>query len=137
MADVVITAASVVMGSNADVRHGVANEAVTAGQTVYLDPADSKLKLSDNNAAGKKTVSGFALNNAAANQPLAYQRGGDLTIGGTLVPGTTYYLSDTAGGIMPEADLDAGMDSVVVGVAKSDTVLAIGIKATGVTIAGA
>jgi hypothetical protein len=137
MVDVVITAADVKMGSNADVRHGVAGEEIAAGDAVFLDTTDSKIKLSDNDAAGKKTVSGIALNGAAVDQPIAYQRGGDLNIGGTLEPGTSYYLSDTAGGIIPEGDLGAGMDSVVIGVAKSASVLSLNIKATGVTIAGA
>lgn len=135
MADVAITASNVKFGTDGDIRHGVAGEAVEAGKTIYLDRADNKLRLSDNNAVGKKQVSGIALNTAAIGQPLAYQRSGDLEIGGVLVAGTTYYLSSTAGGIMPQGDLAVGMDSVVIGTAKSASVLSLGIKATGVTIA--
>lgn len=134
MADLSITAANVVKGANAATEYGTAGAAVTAGQAVYLDDATGKLLLSDNNAAGKKTVRGIALHAAAANQPLAIQRSGDITIGGTLTAGARYYLSGTAGGIAPEADLTTGMDVVLLGIAKSTSVLALSIQAPGVTL---
>jgi hypothetical protein len=134
MADLSITAANVVKGADALVENGTAGASITAGQPVYLDDTTGKFLLSDNNAAGKKTVRGVALHAASNNQPLAIQRRGDITIGGTLTAGSRYYLSGSAGGIAPEADLASGMDVVLLGIAKTTTVLALNIQTPGVTI---
>lgn len=134
MVDIVITAASVLKGSDALTEQGTAGETITAGQAVYLDSADGKLKLSDNNATGKKTVRGIALHGAANGQPLMIQRAGDITIGASVTAGSRYYLSATAGGIMPEADLASGMDVVLIGLARSASVLAVDIQTPGVTL---
>ena len=134
MSDLTITAASVIKGADAMIEHGPAGAAVTAGQPVYLDDTTGKYLLSDNNASGKKTVRGIALHAAATNQPLAIQRKGEITIGATLTAGSAYYLSGTAGGIMPEADLTSGMDVVMLGLAKSTTVLVLDVRAPGVTL---
>lgn len=74
---------------------------------------------------------GIALNGAAANQPLAVQRSGDITIGATLTPGLAYYLSDTPGGICPVADVGSGEYVILLGLAKSASVLDLDIRATG------
>lgn len=134
MADIAITATSVVGGGSATRETGSAGVAITAGQAVYLDSATNKYKLSDANAAGAKTVRGIALNGAALNQPVVVQKDGPITIGATLVAGTTYCLSATSGGICPQADLTTGDDVVVVGVAASASVLNINIQAPGVTL---
>lgn len=134
MTDLSITAASVVKGSDAMIEHGTAGATITQGQPVYTDPTTGKYLLSDNNATGKKTVRGIALNSAADGQPLTIQRSGDVTIGATLTAGARYYLSDTAGGIIPEADLGSGMDVVLLGLAKSTTVLALNIQTPSVTL---
>lgn len=134
MSDISITAANVLKGADAMIEHGTAGASVTAGQPVYLDETTGKLLLSDNNAAGKKSVRGIALHAAASGQPLTIQRRGDITIGATLTPGSRYYLSATAGGIAPEADLDTGMDVVLLGLAKSASVLVLDVQSPGVTL---
>ena len=134
MVDLTITAASVVAGSNSARDSGTAGEAITAGQAVYLDTATNRWMLSDNNGTGTRSVKGIALNGAAAGQPIAVLKGGDITIGATLVAGTDYWLSATPGGICPRADLAAGMDTVQIGVAKSTTVLAVAIQDPNVTL---
>jgi hypothetical protein len=134
MADLVITAANVAKGSDATVENGTAGATVTAGQAVYLDTADGRLKLADNNGTGTRSVRGVALHGAAAGQPLQIQRAGDITIGATMTAGAAYYLSATAGGIAPAADLAAGMDPILIGMAKSTTVLTIDIIDVGVTL---
>lgn len=135
MADITITPANVVKGSDALVEQGIAGAAVTAGQVVYKDDATGKYLLADNDSAtaGAKVPRGIALNGAAANQPLAIIRGGSVTIGATLTAGDAYYLSATAGGICPEADVATGDDVVLLGLATSASVLSVGIKVTGVT----
>ena len=49
--------------------------------------------------------------------------GSDITIGATLTAGTAYYLSATAGGICPFADLGAGDRVIFLDIAKSTSVL--------------
>lgn len=135
MADISITAANVVRGTNAVIENGFAGAAITAGQVVYRD-ANNKYQLADNDNASAivRQPRGVALNGAATNQPLAIIRSGDVTIGATLTAGTAYYLSSTAGGICPLADLASGDDVVLLGLAKSTTVLAVDIQISGVTL---
>lgn len=134
MTDISITAASVLGDGSSQRETMTAGVAVTAGQAVYLDNTTHTYKLSDSNLTGAKTVRGIALNSAAANQPLTIQKSGPVTIGGTLVKGTTYCQSTTAGGICPQADIATGGDVVVLGVATSTTVLDLNIQVTGVTL---
>lgn len=137
MADISITAANVVKGSNAVVEAGTAGATITAGQVVYKDASDGKYKLADADSAtaAAKAPRGIALNGASNNQPLSILRSGDITIGATLTPGTAYYLSPTtAGGICPLADVASGDDVVLLGLAESASVLAVGIQITGVTL---
>lgn len=135
MVDVTITAASVARGSDAVVEHGTFGATVAQGKVVYLDSADGKYKIADKNSAtaAAKVPRGIALNAGSDGQPGTIQRGGDITIGGTLVAGTTYCLSDD-GGIAPQADITTGDDVVVLGVAESTTVLRLAIQVSGVTL---
>lgn len=136
MADLSITAANVVAGADSTRADGIAGEAVAAGKAVYLNSASKRWMLADSNAAsaGARKASGIALNTAAAGQPLAVHKAGDITIGATLTAGTAYYLSDTPGGICPLADVGAGEYVCLIGLAKSTTVLAVDIQYPGVSL---
>ncbi|MEQ1956009.1 hypothetical protein [Mesorhizobium sp. CN2-181] len=135
MADVTIAAANVLAGAGAEIEHGIAGATETAGQALYRDAVDSRLKVSDNDgAAAVRKVRGLALNGAANGQPMAIIRRGPVTIGGTLVAGTTYCLSSTPGAICPQADVASGDDVVIIGVALSTSVLNVDIEQTGVTL---
>lgn len=136
MADLTITATSVVPGSNAVIERGTAGETIVAGKAVYLDSTAKKYKLADSDAATAEArkATGIALNGASLNQPVAVQSFGDVTIGATLVAGTAYYLSGTPGGICPVADVGAGEYVCLLGLAKSTTVLAINIQYPGVSL---
>lgn len=136
MTDLTITAASVVGDGSGKRAQGTAGEAITAGQAVYFDTTVNKWKLADSDSAtaAAKTAGGIALNGAALNQPVTVQVEGDVTIGATLTRGTAYYLSETAGGIQPAADLGAGENVCQLGIAKSTSVLAVRIVAPGVTV---
>lgn len=136
MADLSITAASVLPGANAVIAQGRAGEAVTAGKVAYLDPTVKKWKLADSNSAtaAAKVAGGIVLNGAALDQPVAIQTGGDITIGAALTAGAPLYLSETPGGIQPAADLATGENVCLLGLAKSTTVLALNIQAPGVTL---
>lgn len=136
MTDIVITAANVIAGSNSTRKPGTAGATITAGQAVYLDDADNKWKLADNNSAtaAVRQAQGIALNGAALNQPLFVLTSGDITIGGTVVAGSAYYLSDTPGGLIPVADLGTGEYPCLIGMATSASVISVGIKYTGVEL---
>jgi hypothetical protein len=132
--DISITSSAVVANSNATRDIGTAGETIVAGKAIFLDAATSKWMLSDNNGTGTRQVHGIALNGASLNQPVSMIKSGDLTVGSVLTAGTDYWLSATAGGICPRADLATGMDTIQIGVAKSATVLAIDIQDPGVTL---
>jgi hypothetical protein len=137
MSDISITAANVAAGSDAVIERGTAGATITAGQVVYRDAADSKYKLadSDNATAAIRNPIGIALHGASNGQPLAIQKSGDITIGGTLTAGTAYYLSSgTPGGIAPLADIASGDDPILLGLATSASVLRIDIQDPNVTI---
>lgn len=139
MVDLVITAASVVPGSNANQVVGTAGETIAAGKTVYLASATNKWMLLDSNAAtaeGRGSDDGnvgVALTGSSLNQPIVVEKSGDITIGGTLTPGLAYFQSDTPGGICLVADLGAGEYVLQLGLATSATVLALRPKYTGVS----
>lgn len=130
MADITITAANVSEGTGAQLGYGKAGAAITAGQALYIDTGDSnKLKLADCDNASSivRQFAGVALGNAAIGQRVTYQKGGEINIGGTVVPGTVYCLSDTAGGIRPVADQGAGDYTQIVGVGKTTGVIKLHI----------
>jgi hypothetical protein len=123
--DLSVTAASVVPGSGAVLATGTAGEALTAGQAVYQKAADSKWYKADCNSATAevRVASAIALGGAAAGQPVVVQKSGQITIGATVVAGTAYFLSGTAGGIRPAADNTTGDYPQVVGMGVSTTAI--------------
>lgn len=139
MADLTITAANVQPGSGAAIRNGTAGATITAGQVVYLDEATTgEWLLADADAAsavarGSGKI-GIALNGASDGQPISVQTDGDITIGATMTAGVAYFLSPTAGGIAPYADILAGDFVTLVGVSTSTTVLSLGFKYTAVSL---
>ncbi len=137
MADLTITAASVAPGANAVIENGTAGAAVTAGQVVYRDSADGLLKLADadSGTAAARSPYGIALNGAASGQPLGVLRKGLVTIGATIAGGTDYWLSKTAGGICPRADVaGTGTYPTLVGVGNSTTVLNVNFVESGFSL---
>lgn len=136
MADLVITAASVVKGADARTVEGIAGETILAGQVVYLAAATGKWMKADNNSATAEVrqATGIALTGSSLNQPIVVQKSGQITIGATLVAGTAYYLSDTPGGICPLADLLTGEYVCLLGLASSATVLNLDIQYPGVSL---
>jgi hypothetical protein len=130
MADLSVTAASVVAGSNAEKESGLAGETITAGQPVYKSPPTGKYMKADSNSAtaAARQARGIALNGAALDQPLTIAKSGDVTIGATLTAGVAYYLSDTAGGICPVADVGSGEYVCLLGLAKTVSILTVDIQ---------
>ena len=136
MADLSITAASVLSGAGARRTSGVAGASVTAGQVVYLDTAADNYKLCDVNSAtaAARLPAGIALHAASSGQPLAVHTGGPITIGAALTAGVAYYASGTPGGIRPAADNTTGDYPALLGMATSTTVLNVDIQAPGVVL---
>jgi hypothetical protein len=137
MTDISITAANCVPVSGATIKYGTAGETITAGQVVYLQDSSGKwLKADNNSATAEVRGSGgvwIALTGSSLNQPIAVGRG-QITIGGTLTAGVAYYLSDTAGGICPVADLGSGEYSVLLGFATTTAILDVAPQYSGVPL---
>ena len=93
------------------------------------------MKADSNSATAEaRAATAIALTGSSLNQPIVVQTSGTITIGATMTAGIQYYLSDTAGGICPVGDLASGMDPILIGIAKSATVLAVDIQDPGVTL---
>lgn len=126
MADISVTAGSVVASAGAVKLQGTAGATITAGQALYLDSTTNTLKLADaDSSAATANCVGIALNGGSSGQPITYTNDDpDFTPGATLslsvatVKGV-YILSATAGGIAPAVDLAAGMYPVFIMLVKS------------------
>src|SRR5690349_9047368 len=135
MADLTVTAANVVNVS-ASTAEGIAGEAITAGQAVYVKASDGKLyKAQCDGTAAEADAKGIALNGAAAGQPVEYAATGKINIGAVTSKATTYMLSAAAGGVAPQADLVSGNNIVRLGYA-TDAVggFVVDIKNVGATV---
>lgn len=131
MAALTITATSVAAISCVTTQ-GTAGATITAGQVLYLDAATGTYKLADaDGAAALRVPVGIALNGAASGQPVLVATSGSITIGATLTGGIAYYLSPTAGGISPVADIITGCYPTILGIATSATVLQLQILQSG------
>lgn len=124
MADISITAASVVAASSGRTKQVTAGGTVTRGMPVYKDTSDNnEYKACDANAQASSICDGIALNDAADGQPLTVCEEGNITYNAVLTKGEIYCVSENAGGICPEADVGSGEYMTVLGVATSTTVL--------------
>lgn len=134
MADLSPTAGSVLKYSGATVVYdGVAGDTITAGMPVYKDATDSDaLKPCDADVLATAAAVGIALNGASDGQPVAYQTGGDIDLGCTLVVGVIYVVSTGAGKICPEVDLGSGDFFTLLGIAIAANKLRLNINAPGI-----
>lgn len=129
MADVTVTAASVVPGDYAVIEMAYKygdTTAATAGQPVYLDDTTMTWKRADANdtlaiSGGVSGRVGFILNGTANGQPANVLVEGDLVTNAVLTAGEVYVLSSTVGRFAPVADLTAGMYAVVLGIGLTTT----------------
>lgn len=136
MTDISITAANVAKTATTVIENGFAGATITAGQVVYLDASDSLYKLADTDSATAaiRAPRGIALNGASNGQPLSIARKGSITLGGTIAAGVAYYLSGTAGGIAPIADVAAGDYTCILGIATSTALFEINIVGGGAVL---
>lgn len=130
MADLSITASQIVQSTTTShIEHGVAGEAITAGQPVYKLASDGKMYKADANASAASAAAlGIATCNAnAAGVAISWQKAGTITIGAaaSITAGAIYFVSATAGGICPEADLTTGHYVTFLGVGTSSNGIAM------------
>ena len=134
MVDITITATNVTKGTGATLNQTYyAGESITAGQCVYKKASDGKLwKAQCDGTAAEAAAIGIALHAASADQPLAIQTGGTINIGATVVVGTIYVVSGTAGGIAPWADLATTNYVTILGYGATASTITMDINATGI-----
>ena len=120
MADLTVTPASVIPSANAVIAIGTAGATIVAGQTLYIDTANSNvLKLHDSDGSAlTSTLAGIALGGAASGQQVRYvTQDPALVLGCTMAVGDTLWGSETAGGLTATfADFEAGDFITVVGI---------------------
>lgn len=134
MADLSITASQVIPGATANKDIYTANTTITAGQVVY-DAGSKVAALADaNGAVGLSQAKGIALNGASNGQPVSVLLDGPITLGAAAAPteGVPYFLSKTAGGICPIADLTT-TDSYItyLGMGTGNNAINVKIHITG------
>lgn len=134
MADITVTAASVMATSTTTTAQGTAGATITAGQPLYQDSTASfTLKPAQATSQAAAAMVGIALNNASSGQPVTYAIAGDVTYNAALTKGSAYVVSAAAaGGVAPIADLIAGNFTSLIGVATSTTNLKLAPCVTGV-----
>ena len=132
MADLVVTAANVIRGTNATVGTGDAGETITAGQCVYKDTTDlNKYKRCDNSAEASARIAGIALSGASNGQPISFVMAGDVNPGAVVTVGEIYLVSTTAGGIAPEADVVSTEYVSIIGVGTTASNIQVKINISG------
>lgn len=131
MANLTQTAANVgVNASNTRVQIVQAGEAITQGQPVYDN--SNKYYRGDASTLAASQVGGVALTPAATDGYFIMATEGKVDLGATLTVGETYYVSDTAGAIMPAADVSTGEYVTSLGVASATDTLELNINASGI-----
>lgn len=139
MADLSITAASVIASANATVyKQYNFGATVTTGQVVYLDSSNT-WQLKDANASSTgnlvNSVTGVSLVGGANGQPAAVVvKDSDFTPGGTLSNGASYYASPNAGAVAPAADVTTGNYPTFLFVAKSTTKAHLNPTGAGIAV---
>jgi hypothetical protein len=132
MADIVVVAANVAPAASSITKNGIAGEAITAGDSLFI-ATDGQLELAEKDlTAADAACVGVALNDAAGTQPVQYVVSGDVNMGAILTVGQTYIVGAGPGGIAPEADAAVGNFTTVIGIATTTSNLKLGILQSGV-----
>jgi len=135
MADLTITAASVVQGALARTEVGIAGETITAGMAVYKASTGLWMKADSNSATAlARVATGIAMCGSSVSQFIVVQKSGTLNLGATLTAGVAYYLSDTPGGICAVADVGSGEYSQIIGIATTAALLKLDFTDSGVAL---
>lgn len=142
MADLSITATQVDAGADAIFGEGPAGEAITHGESVYKKESDGKIYKADADASEEAARAvGIAVSESVgAKGRIIFQKSGTFQpgAGASVTQGEIYYVSDTAGGIKPDADLGSGDYVTLLGVGDSSGNIVMppgGPFASGVSLA--
>lgn len=132
MSDIAITPGLVLKSANGQSNTAFAGVGVTitAGQTIYIDPATNLAVLSDANGTTPiNAVSGISLNGASPGQPVDWV-GADtlLTIGATLTIGSVLYLSSANPGGITATYADVASLSTVINLGTAVTAAAFNFR---------
>lgn len=134
MADVTIAAGAVTCRVGDPVLTKVAQVAISGGQAVYEDLSNSgKFNLADADVEASAKMIGIAVGDAAAGEYCTIALVGSVitTAGGaSFTKGVVYYVSTTAGGLAPFADLASG-DYVTLAVLALSTTTALVLGTIG------
>lgn len=124
MADITVTATSVVPSASVSRSILNASEAIDAGETVYKTSSNT-LALTDATDSAKIGVVGIALCSSATGQPCVYATvDAALVLGTSITNGAPLYLSETPGKLtITLADLTAGSYPVTVGLGDGTTTI--------------
>ena len=110
--------------------------AIAAGKVVYRNSSGlAALADSDLSAAGAEAI-GIAVNTAGIGEPVTVAKNGTTVTqaGTTFTKGLPYFVSNTAGGIAPQADIGAADYVTYLGLASSTSALKIQIQIGGFAI---
>lgn len=136
MADLSITATSVLPSANARRVYRKAASTVTAGQPVYENTSGLVAPADANSSATTADVLGIAENGAAAGQRVGViVEDPAFGLGATVAIGDVLIASATAGGIAPVADAASGVYVTVLGVAVSTSAINLKPVAAGAPVA--
>ena len=137
MADLSFTAANVVADYQAKIKSGVAGEAISAGEAIYVKAADDdELWIAKHDGTALEAVAvGIALADATDGATVTYITEGELAVGSILTAGVVYGLSATYGAVAPITDTGSSDYVTVLGVAKSAGTLEVKIIVSGATLA--
>ena len=139
MADISITATDVVPATDAFVETVLLGETVTAGEILVYDSTDNDWVVASNASdALSGSANGqnlrMALSSANSGQTIAVLRSdSDVSLGAVLAAGRWYVLS-TGGSISPESDATTADYSVLIGYAKTTSLLRFSPISTGVQV---
>jgi len=107
----------------------IANEAIAAGEVVYLD-TDGEANVADNTDSGKITIVGIALQAADALNQCTVITDGVIQVSNVLVIGDSYILS-TTGDLQLATDLASTEFLSAFGAATTTGKITLGIKNYG------
>lgn len=135
MADIAITGPVVPNALNNCVTYFAA-VAIAAGKTVSLNSSNLAVLADSDSTAALAECIGVAVNTAGIGEPVTVAKSGTTITqaGTTFTKGVVYFVSNTAGGIAPQADIGAGDYVTSIGIASSTSALLLDIQIGGFTI---
>jgi hypothetical protein len=135
MADLTITPANVGLAeTGVYVQVVQVGEGVTQGQTGYKNNEDKYLLADADDTESTAAAKCIFLTAASTDGYAVAAFSGPVDVGATLTVGEQYYVSDTAGGIKPAADLATGDYVTLLGIAIATDTLQLDISASGVQV---